>query len=188
CKNEPEDKDAFEDDNGCPDPDNDKDGIADASDKCINDPETVNSFEDTDGCPDTVPIAIKKFTGTIEGLTFKVASAEILATSNPKLDEAVKVLIEYPTLKIEIQGHTDDRLLLPGSAFPDNQALSQARADAVKDHLVKKGIAADRLVAKGFGDSQPIATITAADGQPLKGAALDTARTKNRRVEFHPIP
>jgi OOP family OmpA-OmpF porin len=188
CKNEPEDKDGFEDEEGCPDPDNDKDGIADLSDKCIDQPETVNSFEDEDGCPDTVPIAIKKFTGTIEGITFKVSSAQILATSNPKLDETVKVMTEYPNLKIEIHGHTDDQKLLPGSQFADNQALSQARADAVKDHLVKKGIAADRLVAKGFGESQPVATLTGEDGKALKGVTLENARAKNRRVEFHPIP
>jgi len=188
CPNEAEDKDGFEDEDGCPDTDNDGDGIADASDKCINEPETKNGFEDDDGCPDTVPVAVQNFTGTIEGITFAAGKATILATSNPKLDEAAKVLTDYPKLKIEIQGHTDDTKLIPGSAFADNSELSQARADAVKAYLVGKGIAEDRLVAKGFGDSQPVAQITGADGAPLKGKALSQARAKNRRVEFHPIP
>ncbi|MEO7731314.1 MAG: OmpA family protein, partial [Kofleriaceae bacterium] len=52
CPTEPEDMDSFEDDNGCPDPDNDADGIADANDKCPMDPEDKDGFQDEDGCPD----------------------------------------------------------------------------------------------------------------------------------------
>ena len=52
CPDEPEDKDSFEDEDGCPELDNDKDGIYDSQDKCPNDPEDKDGFEDTDGCPD----------------------------------------------------------------------------------------------------------------------------------------
>ena len=52
CPQEPEDKDGFEDADGCPDLDNDKDGIPDTADKCPNDPEDKDNFEDADGCPD----------------------------------------------------------------------------------------------------------------------------------------
>jgi OOP family OmpA-OmpF porin len=52
CPNEPEDKDGFQDDDGCPDPDNDHDGIPDNLDKCPNDPEDKDGFQDEDGCPD----------------------------------------------------------------------------------------------------------------------------------------
>ncbi len=52
CPTEPEDKDGFQDEDGCPDPDNDNDGIPDVSDKCPNDPEDVDGFQDQDGCPD----------------------------------------------------------------------------------------------------------------------------------------
>ncbi|MBL8636580.1 MAG: OmpA family protein [Myxococcales bacterium] len=52
CPDEPEDKDGFEDEDGCPELDNDKDGIYDSQDKCPNDPEDKDGFEDTDGCPD----------------------------------------------------------------------------------------------------------------------------------------
>ncbi|WP_426754077.1 adventurous gliding motility protein AgmC [Myxococcus sp. Y35] len=55
CPTEPEDKDGFQDEDGCPDPDNDADGIVDTADACPNEPETANGFEDTDGCPDTAP-------------------------------------------------------------------------------------------------------------------------------------
>ncbi len=53
CPYEPEDKDNFEDEDGCPDTDNDQDGILDTDDKCPNDPEDMDGFEDEDGCPDT---------------------------------------------------------------------------------------------------------------------------------------
>jgi hypothetical protein len=52
CPNEPEDKDMFEDTDGCPDPDNDHDGIPDENDKCTLDPEDKDGFQDADGCPD----------------------------------------------------------------------------------------------------------------------------------------
>ena len=55
CPLEPEDFDGFEDEDGCPDPDNDGDGIPDHLDKCPNEPETYNGFEDEDGCPDDIP-------------------------------------------------------------------------------------------------------------------------------------
>ncbi|WP_418765001.1 adventurous gliding motility protein AgmC [Myxococcus xanthus] len=55
CPTEPEDKDGFQDEDGCPDPDNDADGIPDTADTCPNEPETVNGFEDTEGCPDVAP-------------------------------------------------------------------------------------------------------------------------------------
>jgi OmpA-OmpF porin, OOP family len=52
CPTEPEDKDGFQDADGCPDPDNDGDGILDKADKCPNEPEDKDGFEDEDGCPD----------------------------------------------------------------------------------------------------------------------------------------
>ncbi|PIE65337.1 MAG: cell envelope biogenesis protein OmpA, partial [Deltaproteobacteria bacterium] len=52
CPLDPEDKDGFQDADGCPDPDNDKDGVLDADDRCPLDPEDKDSFQDEDGCPD----------------------------------------------------------------------------------------------------------------------------------------
>ncbi|MGQ0503691.1 MAG: OmpA family protein, partial [Myxococcaceae bacterium] len=56
CRNQPEDRDGFEDTDGCPDLDNDQDALPDAADRCANEPETVNGFEDEDGCPDQQPL------------------------------------------------------------------------------------------------------------------------------------
>jgi OOP family OmpA-OmpF porin len=179
CPMEPEDKDGFEDDNGCPDNDNDGDGIADATDNCPMEPETKNGFEDENGCPDTLPEKLKKFTGTIAGINFQVNSATLLATSNRTLDAAVAVLKEYPDLKLEIEGHTDDQPMKAGGKFPDNKALSQARADAVKAYFIQKGVEEARLTSIGYGPDKPMEPF-----EGLKGQKLNQARAKNRRVEF----
>src|SRR5580704_2843094 len=179
CPNEPEDKDGFQDADGCPDPDNDQDGIPDTQDKCPDQPETKNGYQDEDGCPDEIPAKVKKFTGVIQGINFKVNSADLLSASNGTLDKAVAVLKEFPELKMEIQGHTDDQPMGKGGKFEDNTALSQARAESVKAYFVKAGVEDNRLTAKGYGATQPID-----DPKDLKGAKLNAARTKNRRVEF----
>ncbi|MEZ4319591.1 MAG: OmpA family protein [Myxococcota bacterium] len=68
CPNDPEDKDDFEDLDGCPDLDNDKDGILDQADQCPNDPEDVDGFQDEDGCPDfttQITVKVKKQNGEL---------------------------------------------------------------------------------------------------------------------------
>ncbi|HEY8144141.1 MAG TPA: OmpA family protein, partial [Kofleriaceae bacterium] len=117
------------------------------------------------------PKAIKKFTGVIKGINFKVNSADLTKGSFRTLDAAVKVLVEFPDVKMEISGHTDDT----GSADL-NRDLSQRRAETVKEYFVSKGIGDDRLTAKGYGPDKPI--------DPAKTKA---ARAKNRRVEFNLI-
>lgn len=171
CPNEPEDKDGFQDDDGCPDPDNDGDGIPDVIDKCPNQPETFNHYQDEDGCPDEVPAEVKKFTGVIEGINFKTGSAEILSGSYAILDRALKVLQDYPDVNLEISGHTDNK---GGADY--NQGLSQRRANSVKLYFVSRGIPSSRLVSIGYGKDRPIADNSTANG-----------RATNRRTEFRLI-
>jgi outer membrane protein OmpA-like peptidoglycan-associated protein len=95
------------------------------------------------------------------------------------LDKAVAVLSEFKDVKLEVQGHTDDVQIAKGGKFESNEALSQARADTVKDYFVKKGIDASRVSSKGYGDTVPVI-----DPKGLAGAKLAEARGKNRRVEF----
>jgi OOP family OmpA-OmpF porin len=169
CPTQPGPKNADPAKNGCPLPkDTDGDGILDDVDKCPNEPETFNGYQDEDGCPDEVPAAVKKFTGVIEGITFKTKSAEITKNSHAVLDKVVTVLTDYPDIRIEISGHTDN----VGKA-DYNKELSQKRADAVKQYLTDKGIKSERLVAVGFGLENPIA-----DNKTAAGKA------KNRRTEF----
>ena len=136
---------------GCPVKDKDNDGIFDDKDKCIDEPETKNGFEDADGCPDKIPDAIKKFSGVIEGIQFDKAKATIRKQSTNILSNAAKVLNQYPSIGMEISGHTSSEGD-PGV----NQTLSQDRADAVKQWLVDNGgVAPDRLKSRGAGSSEP---------------------------------
>ncbi|HEX8954179.1 MAG TPA: OmpA family protein [Polyangia bacterium] len=153
---------------GCPWPDSDGDGILDKDDKCPNQPETKNGYQDEDGCPDEVPAAVKAFSGKVEGISFANGKAVILPSSFAVLDKATQVLKDYPTIKLEIQGHTDDV-----GPHDKNVALSQARADAVQKYLVDHGVEGARLSAKGYGPDKPIA-----DNKTKAGKA------QNRRVEF----
>ena len=153
---------------GCPDPDADKDGIPVPADKCPDEPETRNGYLDADGCPDEVPEKVKKFDGVLEGIEFASGSAKIRPQSIPKIDGAIEVLLEYTSIKLLIIGHTDDQ----GKA-ESNKTLSLERADAVKDYMVSKGIAADRIRTVGQGEAKPRDTNDTAAG-----------RARNRRIEF----
>lgn len=154
--------------NGCPDPDADRDEIADVKDSCKDKPETRNGYQDADGCPDEIPKELAKFTGAIKGIQFRTGGARIAPSSYASLNEAVKILKKYRDLRIEIQGHTDS-----AGDPAKNRKLSDDRAHAVLEYLAKKGIARHRLTAKGYGSDVPIAPNDTAAG-----------RTKNRRVEF----
>ena len=163
-----EDVDGFKDDDGCPEADNDDDGIADGEDKCPDEPETSNGFKDADGCPDELPEVVKKFSGEIKGIRFLRGSAKIRSSSNSVLNAAAAVFLEFGDLHFEVQGHTDN------TGTPERNAeLSRQRADSVRDYLVSKGIAADRITSKGYGQDAPVADNATAAG-----------RETNRRVEF----
>jgi outer membrane protein OmpA-like peptidoglycan-associated protein len=146
---------------GCP-LDADADGVADYLDQC---PNTEKGKQvDAKGCP-----LVTKARGVLKGVNFKFGSAELAATSFKVLDETAAALNEFPEVKVEVQGHTDSTG--PAEA---NTKLSQARAQAVMDYLVGKGVDAKRLTAKGYGPDKPIA-----DNKTKVG------RAKNRRVELN---
>ena len=101
------------------------------------------------------------------GITFDVNQTEIKPESRPVLEEIAAMLTAHPELRVSIEGHTDS-----DGADDANMKLSQGRADAVKTELVKAGIGAERLEAKGWGETKPLAG---------NDSAEDKAR--NRRVE-----
>jgi outer membrane protein OmpA-like peptidoglycan-associated protein len=107
----------------------------------------------------------------LEGVNFKSGTAVLLPASDQILDNVAKALIAHPEVKVEISGHTD-----ADGKDSYNMKLSQQRANAVKNYLVKKGVPAARLVAKGYGELHPIA-----DNKTPEGKA------KNRRVELKRI-
>ncbi|MCA9653460.1 MAG: OmpA family protein [Myxococcales bacterium] len=159
---------AGEEPDGCPIRDEDGDGLLAPQDQCPQEPETVNGFDDDDGCPDELPEEVKKYTGVIEGIFFDTGRSSIRDESFPTLDAAVKVLADYPSLRVEISGHTDDR-----GKRDKNLGLSQDRADAVKQYMVDKGIDAGRITTRGAGPDEPIG-----DNKTKAG------RQQNRRIEF----
>jgi OOP family OmpA-OmpF porin len=103
-----------------------------------------------------------------EKVEFDTDSARILDQSKPLLDEVVQALKDHPEiLKVEIEGHTDSR-----ASKAHNLKLSDERAASVRKYLEDHGIAANRLVSKGYGETKPIA-----DNK------TDAGRAENRRVE-----
>src|ERR1039457_6974206 len=104
----------------------------------------------------------------IYGVLFDFNKSTLQPASDPVLQQILDLLKKNPTQKIEVQGHTDN---VGGDAY--NQTLSEARAKAIVTWLTQHGIAGDRLTAKGFGKTKPIAD-----------NATDAGRAKNRRVEI----
>ncbi|NCG20217.1 MAG: OmpA family protein [Rhodobacterales bacterium] len=172
CPFDPEDFDGFQDDDGCPEPDNDLDGIFDVSDQCPMDPETANGYLDQDGCPDVAPsrVVVEKSKIKIaDKIFFETGKAVIEQVSFELLDEIAGVINDHPHItRIRIEGHTDSD---GGDSY--NQRLSQSRAEAVVEYMVKEGVERSRLEGVGYGEALPIDTNKTRQG-----------KAKNRRVEF----
>ncbi|MEZ4466910.1 MAG: OmpA family protein [bacterium] len=172
CPKEPEDKDDFQDQDGCPDPDNDNDGILDVNDKCPLVPETMNGIDDEDGCPDkklTLVKVTKEKIIILQKVFFELDKDIIKPVSYPVLDEVAETMKAYTYIKkVEVQGHTDSQ-----GKDDYNKDLSQRRADAVRKYIMDKGVEGERLTAVGFGEDEPIDTNKTKAG-----------RANNRRVEF----
>ena len=111
----------------------------------------------------------------LKNINFGLDSFNINPTSAKELDKLVDILNDNPDImKIELSSHTDSI-----ASADYNQALSQRRAQSTVDYLVKKGIARERLVARGYGESKPIARNTNRDGTDNP-----EGRAKNRRTQF----
>lgn len=102
------------------------------------------------------------------GITFDIGKATIKEQSMTEINRFYELMKNNPELKFEVQGHTDNTGTVAG-----NQTLSEKRAQAIVAKLVEMGISADRLTAKGMGQSSPLAD-----------NGTDEGRAKNRRVEF----
>ncbi len=166
-----EDRDGFEDEDGCPEPDNDEDGISDAQDLCPLEAETVNGRLDDDGCPEHAQAKIEIARNQLilkEQFRFRAGSAQLDPRSNPLLRELAQLLRDHPRFVIEIQGHTDN----VGEA-KKNLQLSQLRAEAVRGFLIRVGIAKERLLAAGYGAARALVP----NDSPKN-------RAVNRRVEL----
>jgi len=194
CPDDPEDKDGFQDEDGCPDPDNDNDGILDGNDRCPNDPEDKDGFEDQDGCPDTdndkdgipdVSDLCPNDPETKNGIAdedgcpddfrrvyFDSDKSDLDANARNALKLNAEMMRELPSMRIRLEGHCDSQ-----NTNDYNYRLGHRRAAAVKDYLVTElGISASRLETESHGEEMPVGDNSTAEG-----------REANRRVEFVPI-
>ena len=203
CINDPEDKDGFEDVDGCPDYDNDNDGIYDAQDQCPNHPEDRDGFADTDGCPDedndkdgildvddacpTVPEVVngyKDSDGCPDEKPQEIKQTLVLRGVNFKTASAELLEESYYVLEQvynSLEAYPEVKVEIGGHTDDQgsndyNLALSYDRAKSVVAYLVMRGISEDRLVARGYGEDKPMVPNSSAEG-----------RAKNRRVEVVPL-
>ncbi len=163
CLDQAEDMDGFSDSDGCPEDDNDHDGLADGIDACPSAPASAGS----NGCPTYIrldPTAIV----ALQPVRFETGSTALAGRSGAVLAEVRATLAANPNLVVAIEGHTDDR----GDPAV-NRRLSERRAQAVVDWLIDHDIPAWRLRAAGFGSERPIGD-----------NATPAGRAANRRIEF----
>jgi outer membrane protein OmpA-like peptidoglycan-associated protein len=153
--------------NGCPG-DADGDTIKDDKDACPNEKGAADKDPKKNGCPKEVRVTDTEVL-LLKQVQFDTSKATIKKVSDKLLDEVAGVLKEHPEItQLEVQGHTDDR-----GGKEMNDKLSQDRANAVMIAMIKRGIEASRLTAKGYGQNVPIG-----DNKTDKG------RQENRRVQF----
>ena len=151
--------------NGCP-VDTDGDGVPDYQDKC---PDRTGPASNQ-GCPEIKAEDKKILNEATKYINFAFNKATLTTSSYPKLDQMVRILNDYPDYSLSIAGHTDSK-----GADDYNLRLSYERAAAARKYMLDKGIPADRIEARGYGETKPIASNATAAGQ-----------AKNRRVDFDP--
>jgi OmpA-OmpF porin, OOP family len=144
---------------GCPVPDTDGDGVNDEEDKCPTEKGLPENF----GCP-----RLEDYKFDARKVQFVTGSAQLTKAAMTELDKGAQILKAHAAINISIEGHTDNTGTPPG-----NQKLSEKRAAAVKNYLVKKGVDANRMSTSGYGQTKPVADNTTSAG-----------RAANRRVEF----
>ena len=127
----------------------------------------AEKIEDLEQLVELSPIEIGKSI-IIDDLHFKTGKTDLDEVSYRILNQLVDFMNQNPTIKVEIAGHTDS-----DGADSFNQSLSEGRAQSAVTYLNNKGISTERLVAKGYGESQPLAPNDSPEG-----------KAKNRRVEL----
>ncbi|KAF2518331.1 OmpA family protein [Flavobacterium salilacus subsp. salilacus] len=149
--------------NGCPWPDTDGDGVLDKDDLCPD----VKGTTANRGCPEVTDEVMKKLNEYARTILFNSGKSSFKDETLPVLQNMKEIFKEYPQARFSIEGHTDS-----DGSNELNQTLSENRAAAVVNFLVENGIAKDRLMSSGFGETKPIASNKTAAG-----------KAQNRRVE-----
>lgn len=144
------------------DGDSDGDGVLNEDDSCRK--TKRNTAVGQNGCG--------LFDAVLAGVTFKPGTSWLSPTARQEIDEVVSVLLAFPEARIEVQAHADNR-----GPEEINDIVSAARAEKVADYMIKQGVGEQQLVAKGYGESRPLATNDTAEG-----------RSQNRRVQLVTLP
>ena len=150
---------------GCP-LDSDGDGVPDFQDRCPDRPGPASNR----GCPEIPAPQRKVLNEATRFIFFDFNKATLKPTSYPRLNQIVQILNDYPDYSLSIAGHTDSK---GDDAY--NLRLSYERAAAARTYLLSKGLPAERIEARGYGETKPIADNATAAGQ-----------AQNRRVDFDP--
>jgi OOP family OmpA-OmpF porin len=138
--------------NGC-EVDGDGDGVVDRLDRCLD--TRAGAAVDVNGCEIQDEI-------TLPGVNFETNSDRLVPEAVDVLDEATQTLLRNPQLIVEVAGHTDS-----DGAADYNLDLSNRRAVAVRQFFIDRGVPADQLSARGYGESQPIADNNTAAGKAM---------------------
>ncbi|GGG39088.1 OmpA family protein [Hymenobacter glacieicola] len=149
--------------NGCP-VDSDGDGVPDYQDRCPQRPGPASNK----GCPEMKVEEKKRLQEATKYIQFEFNKATLKPISFPTLDGLVQILNDYPDYFLGISAHADN---VGNDDY--NLRLSDERAASARAYMLRKGIAEDRIVSHGYGESKPIAPNTTEAGRAL-----------NRRVEF----
>ncbi len=152
--------------NGCP-LDRDGDGVPDFQDRC---PDRAGPASNK-GCPEIKAEQKKVLNEATKYIQFDFNKATLRSSSNARLDQMVSILNEYPDYSLSIAGHTDSK-----GDDNYNLRLSYDRAASARKYMLDHGIPAERIEARGYGETKPIADNKTAAGQAL-----------NRRVDFDPF-
>jgi OOP family OmpA-OmpF porin len=138
--------------------------VDDSVDRCPGTP--ADTQVDAVGC--RILFQEQQTTLILEGVNFRSGRASLTQSARAILLTVAQSLIGNPAIRVEVAGHTD----ITGSR-DTNMRLSQSRADAVRNFLIRNGVDAERLVARGYGPDEPVA-----DNATVAG------RAENRRVEL----
>ncbi len=157
---------AMVDERGCP-TDQDGDGVYDGLDSCNNTPRGAKV--DSRGCEVVERVEPIAREVVLNNVNFASNSADILPASYATLDQVAASLVDNPEIRVEIHGHAD---AMGESSY--NLSLTQRRAESVRAYMIAAGVSPERMRARGFGESQPVASNDSSEG-----------RAMNRRVEFH---
>lgn len=148
--------------------DSDADGVPDVIDRCPG--TSAGTRVDSSGC--LLLFEENRRSLILEGVNFANGRAELTPESSSILDNVAASLVANSTVRVIVEGHTSTT----GSRVL-NLGLSWARASAVRDYLIARGVGQDRLMARGYGPDRPIATNATPEGQ-----------AKNRRVALRQMP